>query len=53
MTRTAEDDAAVAVFLRAAGAAARMAGLGDFLVDDAIKLFFDEKMIVAVEDDVL
>jgi hypothetical protein len=29
-----------------------MAGLGDFLVDDAIELFFDEKMVVAVEDDV-
>ncbi len=45
----AEDDAAVAVFLGAAGAAARVAGLRHILVDDAIELFFDEQMVVTVE----
>jgi hypothetical protein len=49
VTCTSEDDSPVARFLRASRPATRMTGLRHTLIDDAIKLLFDEKRVVPVK----
>jgi len=49
LTCTPEDDAPVAIFLCASRPATWMTGLRHTLVDDAIKLLFDEKRVGPVK----